>query len=513
MSAGSNPLPATDKRALLAELLARKAASAAIAPTGPSPRIPGPATRTSGRLPASFAQERVWFLHHLAPESPVYNVVAAARVHGPIVSTHVREALRRLLGRHEILRSAFAVDSGGIHVVPRADVTLPFHLHDLTHLAGDAQRVEIDRVCEGDAGRPFDLARPPLFSFRIFRLHEEEHVLFINMHHIVTDSYSVAVLVRECSRGYEALMSGAAPVADLEIQYADFARWQRDALRPDVMEPELRFWREKLRGAQDLALRTDRPRSTPPSFAGGRETLQLSPGLSTALRAFLRVEGMTAYQVVLAAFAVVLLRYTGQEDVVVGCPVTNRSRIETESLIGLFVNTVVLRFCLAGDPTFREVLGRVRAVTLEALAHQELPFEKVVEAVRASGSLESAPLFRIMFGFPQAPTRGVAFGSCTVEPYPAFNGTAQFELSVSITDWIGELGLSAEYRRDLFDAGTVKRLLGHTAALVAAMLANPGTRVSEADFLDEEERRIVVPEAIEPSSTRAPPSCLDAFRE
>ncbi|MBW3655532.1 MAG: non-ribosomal peptide synthetase, partial [Gemmatimonadetes bacterium] len=371
------------KRALLESILAGRAAGATLDDT------PVLRRRRADSLPLSFAQERLWFLEQMEPGSAAYNIPAALRLTGTLDEQALRGALGEIVRRHEALRTTFTAANGAaVQVVhPPAEVPLP--VRDLGELPEPAREAEVLRLAGEEAARPFDLERGPLFRAGLLRLRKPEYVLLLTMHHSVGDGWSLGILYRELSTLYAAYREGRpSPLAELPIQYADFALWQREHLRGKVLETQLAYWRARLAGAPALLeLPTDRPRPAVRSHQGARVRRSLPGELARALKSLAQRDGATLYMVLLATFQTLLSKYSGQEDVVVGSPVAGRARPEVEGLIGFFANTLVLRAEISGDPSFRALLGRVREATLEAYEHQEVPFERLVEELHPERSL------------------------------------------------------------------------------------------------------------------------------
>jgi len=340
-------------------------------------------------VPLSFSQQRLWFLDQLEPNSSVYNVSRAWRLTGRLNVDALRRAIEAIINRHEVLRSTFTVVNGEPFqvVVPASSVPLSFV--DLQALSSPEREAEELALREGKL--PFDLARGPLFRVKLLRLAEEDHVLLLNLHHIVTDGWSFGVLHRELDALYEAFSVGKpSPLPDLQFQYSDYALWQRGWLQGDTLEKQLTYWKRQLAGLPVLELPIDRQRPPVQSHQGARERFRLSPTLTAQLRLLSQREGATLFMTLLAAVKTLLFRYTGQDDIVVGAPIANRTSAEIEPLIGMFVNTLVLRTDLSGDPNFRELLGRVRDVAFGAYAHQDLPFEKLVEELQAERDINAS---------------------------------------------------------------------------------------------------------------------------
>ncbi|HEX8243592.1 MAG TPA: condensation domain-containing protein, partial [Longimicrobium sp.] len=448
-----------------------------------------PVART-GALPLSFAQERLWLEDRLRPESAVYNVPAGVRLRGALDADALQRALGEVVRRHEALRTVFA-DRDGVpvqQVAPFAGFTLP--VEDLSGLGGAEREAAVRRRGEEEAERPFDLAAGPLFRAALLRVDEEEHVLLLCMHHIVSDGWSVGVLFRELSALYGARVRGeSAALPELAVQYADYAAWQRTHLQGAVLDRQLAWWTEQLSGASPrLELPTDRPRPAVQSHRGAGEAAVFGPELRDRLKALGRGEGATLYMVLLAAFQVLLSKYSGSTDVVVGSPVAGRTRAEVEGLIGFFVNTLALRADLSGEPSFREVLGRVRETTLGAYAHQDLPFERLVEEINPGRTLNHTPLFQVMFALQNHAEGRPRLHALQAEPLGGVARTARYDLTLYMAE--GETGLRAwlEYSTDLFDAATVLRMLEHLGVLLEGIARDPGRPVAELPLLTDEGR-------------------------
>ncbi|HEV3049323.1 MAG TPA: condensation domain-containing protein, partial [Longimicrobium sp.] len=343
--------------------------------------------------PLSFAQERLWFIDRLEPESAVYGMPMALRLAGALDHAALERALGEVVRRHEVLRTVFGeADGSPVQVIaPFGGFALP--VEDLSALGEADREAAVTRRADEEASRPFDLSAGPLFRAALLRLGQEDHVLLLSMHHIVSDEWSMGVLFGELSVLYEAYREGReSPLPELPVQYADYAVWQREHLAGEVLQRHLSYWRERLAGAPELLeLPIDRPRPAVRTHRGGTVPVELSPELLERLQALGRSEGATLYMTVLGAFQVLLSKYAGSDDVVVGSPIAGRTRREVEGLIGFFVNTLVLRTDLSGDPGFREVLRRVREVTLGAYAHQDLPFERVVEELQPERGIGQVP--------------------------------------------------------------------------------------------------------------------------
>ncbi|HEX5724749.1 MAG TPA: condensation domain-containing protein, partial [Longimicrobiaceae bacterium] len=393
-----------------------------------------PVERT-GALPLSFAQKRLWFIDRLEPGSAVYNLPVAQRLGGALDEAALERALGEIVRRHEALRTTFAeVDGSPVQVIaPFGGFSLP--VEDLSDLSEADREAARRRRAGEEARRAFDLSAGPLFRAAVLRLGEEDHVLLLSMHHIVSDEWSMGVLFRELWALYAAYREGReSPLAELAVQYADYAVWQREQLEGEVLDRQLAYWRERLADAPALLeLPTDHPRPAVQTYRGATVPVELSPELLERLQALGRSEGATLYMTLLGAFQVLLSKYSGSEDIVVGSSIAGRTRKEFEELIGFFVNTLVLRTGLSGDPSFREVLRRAREVTLGAYAHQEVPFEKLVAELQPERSLSHSPLFQVMFTVENAGGGGGALPGLSVSGVGAEHVSAKFDLSLTLT--------------------------------------------------------------------------------
>ena len=445
-------------------------------------------------FPLSYAQRRLWFLQQLEPDSTAYNIPAAIRLRGQLNEKALVGALEEIVRRHEVLRTVFSTVGGEPVQIVKKEMPLPFRGIDLSELPQAEREAELSRQLQRLGRTVFDLARGPLFQANLFKLAEDEHVLHILMHHIVSDGWSVGVFVKEFSALYEAFSkSQPSPLPPLSIQYADFAVWQRKRLEGEVRDRELKFWREKLGGELPvLELPTDRPRPAVKSYRGDHRRLTLDAELLEKLRDLSRAGNTTMFMSLLAGFYALLYRYTQQRDICVGTPIANRTRAETEGLIGFFVNTLVLRLQLDGQWSFAELLRKVRDTAVEAFAHQELPFEMLVEELQPERSMSHTPLFQVMFVYQNATDGGLQLPGLEAEAVPLSNKQAKFDLTLTVTELKDALGLDIEYDTDLFNADTVDRMLEHYGALLRAAVADPATPVERLDFLAPGEREQVL---------------------
>jgi amino acid adenylation domain-containing protein len=460
------------------------------------PIVPVP---REGVLPVSFAQRRLWFLDRLAPESSAYNLTFALRLGGSLDLDALRRCLEEIVRRHETLRTRFAAAEGEpVQIVsPPGSFTLP--LADLSALADEARERETSRLATAEAGLPFDLAAPrggSLLRATLLKLAPAEHAMLLTLHHIVADGWSLGIFIRELGGLYTAFASGSpSPFPELPVQYADFAAWQRSWLAGGVLAEQLDWWRGHLDGAPAaLELPVDRPRPAVQTHRGGRVSLEVPREAAAALEASGWQRGVTPFMTLFSAFAVLLSRYSGQSDLVIGIPIANRGRSEVEDLIGLFANTLALRADLGGDPLFPELTARVREAALGAYAHQDLPFEKLVDELRPERSLSHSPLFQVMLTLQNMPLHGLDLPGLALSPLPFEAGRAQFELSLLLVPTPSGLAARLDYNSDLFDRGTAERMARHFGNLLSALAADPARRLSEIPLLSEEERREVLAE-------------------
>ena len=408
-----------------------------------------------GPLPLSFAQERLWFLNQLEPESAFYNIPIALRLRGPLNIAALEGTLNELIRRHEVLRTTFTPAGGKPEQFINAARPQPLTVIDLIDLKPEQREAALQNAIKEDARTPFDLVRGPLVRRRLLRVREAEHVVLLTMHHIVSDGWSMGVLVKEVAALYEAHQHGeSSPLPELEIQYADFAVWQREWLQGEVLEDELSYWKQQLADAPEvLELPMDRPRPRLESFSGAYQSLVLSVDIARRLTEVSQQQGTTLFMTLLAAFQALLYRYTSQTDIVIGTPVANRNRVEIEPLIGFFVNTLVLRTQLNGESSFRELLRQKRETVLGAQAHQELPFERLVQELAPERSLSHAPLFQVMLMLDNMPARQLKLPELQLQAIGADSATAKFDLNLAFTTnrETGELVGVIKYNTALFD--------------------------------------------------------------
>ncbi len=426
-------------------------------------------------LPLSFAQERLWFLDQLRPHCAAYNIPLALHIEGAVEAGVLQRCLTELLRRHEALRTRFDMVHGRPVQVIEAPDAIAMPVTDLSQMPEAEREAEAGRLCEEEARRPFDLTQAPMLRARLLRMDATRHVLMLNVHHVAADGWSFEILLKELGILYQAFLRGhPSPLPELPIQYADFAAWQRRDTGGEAIGKRLSYWREQLRDAPALLeLPTDRPRPPVSSYRGAIEEIVLPDSLLEALRVLSRQEEATLFMTVLAAFQNLLSRYTGQQDVSVGVPAAGRSRTETEGLIGFFVNMLVLRCDLSGNLTFRALLRRVRELVLDAHAHQDLPFERLVRELRRERSMSHGPLFQVAFGMENTPDMPAGPGRLDLRAEWVHSGTAKFDLYVRVGKEPGGWKATAEYATDLFERETILRLLANFRSLLEAVAARP----------------------------------------
>ncbi len=444
--------------------------------------------------PLSFAQQRQWLLHQLSPDTSAFHLRAAYRVDGPLRVAVFERALNEIVRRHETLRTTFGLAEGVPvqRIAPALTLSVP--VVDLRAVPDDEREARLARLVDEGVRQRFDPGQGPLLRVTLFHLAEERHALLIVFHHIISDGWSMGVFLRELLALYEAFAAGQpSPLAPLPMQYADFARWQQQALTDAVLKPQLDFWVDHLRGAPPvLELPSDRPRPPVQSFNGARRSAALPDDLAAALRAWSRKEGGTLFMTLFAAFAALLYRYTGQDDLVVGTPIANRNRVEIEGLIGFFVNTLALRVRLGENPTFRALFSQVREAALGAYDHQDLPFERLLEVLKPPRDLSRTPLFQVMFILQNAPMPVMRRAGLVFRTFDIEAESAAFDLRFNVRVEEGRLWSLVRYNTDLFDAATIDRFLGHYERLLRALVADPDVPVADLPLLAEDEAALVL---------------------
>lgn len=482
------PLRALFEEPTIARFATRVEAARRAGETAQIPPIT-PVSREEALL-LSFSQERMWFLDQFEPTGAAYNIPIAIRLRGALNVAALEKSFNRLAHRHQVLRTTFT-NVGGRPVqtiAPTPAIELP--TVDLTHLPPAEREDEARRLANAQARQPFNLAAGPLLRVSLIRLAAREYILLVNMHHIISDAWSMSVLWQEVALLYNAFTAQkSSPLAELPIQYADFAHWQRQWLRGNVLTSQLNYWKQQLAGApQVLELPTDRPRPATQTFRGAFKTVSLPDTLIETLRVLSRQQGVTLFMTLLAAFKVLLYRYTGQTDILVGTPIANRHWLAVENLLGTFVNTLVMRTNLAGNPAFSVLLERVRQVALAAYAHQDLPFEQLVEALQPQRDLSHTPLVQVTFNVANAPMPNLQISNLEWDVFNVDRGAAQFDLSLSLTDMPQLQMMTVEYNTDLFDESTITRMMGHFRTLLEGIVTNPEQHILDLPLLPESEK-------------------------
>ncbi|HIK04811.1 MAG TPA: amino acid adenylation domain-containing protein [Trichormus sp. M33_DOE_039] len=446
--------------------------------------------RDQGNLTLSWSQQRLWFLYQMEGASATYNMPAAVQMTGMLNIPALEQALQEVIRRHEVLRTSFQNLDGHAVQVIHPDATLTLSVIDLQGLSTD----EVKQLAILDAEKPFDLTQAPLMRVTLVKLGEQSHVLLMNMHHIVADGWSIGVLIQEISTLYTAFLQGKpSPLPALLIQYADYAVWQRQCLQGEVFHKKLNYWQKQLADAPPLLeLPTDRPRPAIQTFRGSSRDFPLPLELTEQLKRLSQKFGVTLFMTLEAAFVTLLHRYSGQTDILVGSPVANRDRSEINTLIGFFVNTLVLRSRLEGNPSFSDLLQQVKQVALDAYAHQDIPFEQVVDALQLKRNLSHIPLFQVMFALQNAPMGNLELPGLQLSQLPMEAITSKFDLTLSMTETPQGLVGNWEYNTDLFDAETITRMAAHFQNLLTAIVANPQQTVQELPLLSDAERQLLL---------------------
>ncbi|MDZ7955197.1 amino acid adenylation domain-containing protein [Nostoc sp. DedQUE09] len=455
-------------------------------------------------FPTSFAQQRLWFLDQLAPGNPFYNVSTALHLTGSLNFTALKQTFNEIVRRHETLRTRFVMVQQPVQAIAPS-LTIPLPLIDLRNFDSPERNTRVQQIVTQEAQHPFNLTTGPLLRVKLLQLDEAEYLLLLNLHHIVADGWSIGVLIKELGVLYKALAedkrclttsySVSTLLPELPIQYADFAQWQREWLQKvtangtSPLQSQLVYWQKQLNRISVLNLPTDRLRPAVPSYRGAKQFLELPHSLTQALEALSYQEGVTLFMTMLAAFQTLLYRYTQQEDIAVGSPIANRNRSELEGLIGFFVNSLVLRTDFSGNPTFRELLNRVREVTLGAYAHQDLPFEKLVEELHPERDLSHHPLFQVVFSLQNTPIEALDLPGLKLSLFEFDSKTAKFDLEFHVWQDLETLKGQVVYSTDLFDQSTITRMLGHFQTLLESIVANPEQQISDLSLLTVQERQ------------------------
>ena len=451
-----------------------------------------PFSRT-GDLPLSFAQQRIWFLEQLQAESAIYNISAALHLQGTLNVAALERCFNEIIQRHEALRTTFSSIEGRPvqRIASMLSLTVP--VMDIAALAVNLREALVQQLAQQEAAVPFDLVAGPLLRVHLLRMGQREHVLLLTIHHIVSDGWSLGVLVRELSILYTSYSTEkSSPLPTLPIQYTDYTLWQYESLR-EVLQAQLSYWREQLAGAPlVLELPTDRPRPAVQTYQGARHLLVLPKALSEKLKVLSQGEGVTLFMTLLAAFVTLLSRYSGQEDLLVGTPVANRTHAQLEDLIGCFINTLVLRSDLSGDPSFEQLLRRVREVCLGAYAHQDVPFEQVVEVMQPQRDLSRTPLFQVMFALQNVPMQNMELPGLSLRSMPVEQTMVRYELMLTVQETTQGLLTVLEYNRDLFESATILRMAQQWQRLLEGIVAHPQLPLSRFSLLTPEEQKQIL---------------------
>ncbi len=463
-------------------------------------------------FPVSSAQQRLWFLDQLDPGNPAYNLPVAVRLLGSLNQSALQQSFQVLIQRHEILRTTFTmVDQQPMQVV---HPDRPFQLTLIDLSAELEPEAQLQKLLRAASYQPFALSQDTLLRGTLIRLQETEHVLLLVMHHIIADNWSLGVLVQELAALYPSLAENrSVALPDLAIQYADFAVWQQEQLRDGQLQPQLDYWARQLADLTPLQLPSDRSHSGQSQRQGAKQTWKLSSHLTTALRQLSQDTDVTLFMLLLTAFKTLLYRYTGQTDVAVGSPIANRNQPETQSLIGFFVNTLVLRSQVCPHFTFRDLLGQVRDITLAAYEHQDLPFEKLVEALQPDRSLHQTPLFQVWFALHNAPSPDLKMGEVTLQPLSLEPDTVQFDLSLEVIETSQDLSIAIEYDRNLFDASTIGRWFEHWQTLLWGIVTHPDRRLLDLPLLPAAEQETLLTWNAATQATTEPTYCIHQLFE
>lgn len=449
-----------------------------------------PKRTASDILSLSLNQERLWLLHQLQPDTPLYNESSLLRFTGVINTIFLEKSINEIIKRHEILRTSFQIIDEQTLQVIAPSLTFALTTINLQTCPEAETEAKVKQIVTENSRQPFDLSQAPLFRGTLIHLSEQEHILLLTMHHIISDGWSWQIFYRELAALYQGFCKDS-PVTlpELPIQYADFALWQRQCLNDQERPHQLTYWKQQLQDAPPiLNLPTDYPRPAQQSFQGARATIIIPQAIANALKSLSQQENVTPFMVILAAFKTLLYRYTGQTDLLVGTPVANRTQIETENLLGCFVNSLVLRTDLSNEPSFRELLARVRQTALAAYAHQDLPFEQLVKELQPKRTLSHTPLFQVMCVFQDAPLLALELPNLTLTPLIIDSGTAKFDLTLYLEDTKQELIGFLEYNSDLFHTDTINRMVGHFQTLLIGIVANPDQCIAKLPLLTHEEQ-------------------------
>ncbi|MEG4490497.1 amino acid adenylation domain-containing protein [Microcoleus sp. D3_18_C4] len=450
-----------------------------------------PQSRESNTFPLSFAQQRLWFFEQLTPGNFTYHILAGVRLTGTLDARSLDRSLNELVKRHEVLRTAFKTINGQPVQAIASNLELKILEIDLRSLPETERDREVERLIAAEAKLAFDLSQAPLLRAKLLQLSDSNWVLLLSTHHIISDAWSMGIFIQELATFYQAFCTGkSSPLPELSVQYADFASWQRQWLQGEVLETQLAYWKKQLGGNLPvLNLPTDRPRSAVQTFRGAVHKFTIPKAIAEEIAQLSQREKATLFMTLLAAFKTLLYRYTGQEDILVGSPIANRNRREIEEVIGLFANTLVFRTNLSSNPTFKELLARVREVALGAYNHQDLPFEKLVEIIHHERDLSHNPLFQVLFSLRNVRTPEIKLPGVTLSSLEIERNTARFDLALDLEEGLEGINATLEYSQDLFDASTARRIAGHFITLLESIAANPEQRLSSLPMLTKPEQQ------------------------
>ncbi|HEY9810223.1 MAG TPA: amino acid adenylation domain-containing protein [Halomicronema sp.] len=466
-------------------------------------------------FPASFAQQRLWFIDKFEPGNPFYNLPAALLLKGRLNVPVLEQSFKEIIRRHEILRTTFAMAEGQPVQVVRQNFNFRLQILDLQQLPENQREAEVKKLATQEAKKPFDLTKGELLRATVLHLNSQEYVLLLTLHHIIFDGWSIGVFLKELAALYEAFSSGKkSPLPQLAIQYADFAIWQREWLSGERLETQLNYWKKQLSGAPPLLeLPADRHRPPVQTYRGAKQSFLMPKTLTKALKNISRQENVTLFMTLLAAFKTLLYRYTGQSDICVGSPIANRNRPEIQGLIGFFVNTLVLRTNLSESLSFKQLLARIREITLAAYNYQDLPFEKLVEELQPERNLSYNPLFQVAFVLQDAPVAAESLPGLNISLLDVENQTSKVDLTLHLEENGEEINGHFEYSTDLFDAATINRMAGHFLTLLEGLNANPDRAIEELPILGEKEQNQLLVEWNKTDSKYSSDRCIHQLFE
>ena len=449
------------------------------------------------KLPLSFAQQRLWFLDQLEPDNPAYNIPSAYILEGDLNEAALAKSILEIVRRHESLRTTFGDDGGKPLQIINSTFDFKIDKQDISGLAEPERQEQLKRLATEEALRPFNLASGPLFRVSLIKVSDNQHAVLFNMHHIISDGWSIGVLISEVVQLYSAfLQNEPSPLPELEIQYADFAHWQQNWLKDEVLQEQVDYWKNKLAGAPPLLeIPTDRPRPAVQTVNGASENIAFSPELSEKLKVLTRQEGVTLFMTLLAAYQTLLHRYSGQDDILVGSPIANRTNSKIEKLIGFFVNNLIMKADFSDNPEFTDLLAQVRENALEAYAHQDLPFEKLVEEIQPRRDPSHAPIFQVAFVLQNIPAdRSMQLPGLTLKPVQSDAETAKYDLTLTMAEAGERLLGTMEYNSDLFDQSTIQRMLRHLEIILEAVSEDPEIQIGDINLLSKDEQQQILHE-------------------